>query len=385
MAARSRVPARMLICTVGTSLLDGNVARLEPQLDSGTLDPASQRLVHAYRAHAWDELSAGLGAFAPSDRACGAEINSIASMVERGYVSADCGLCFMHSDTGTGRATAAVLAAYYRARGHAPVRAVSVAGLQDDDPKRFRTAGLRNLTREICRVVRERSAAACAINATGGYKAQIAIGVLLGQALGVPVYYKHERFSEVIAFPPLPVSLDFDVWMRASGMLFDLERTDELVPARAYTGEWDERWESLVERVEVDGTEYLGLSPAGQIFHETFRERYRTDSDEVLPPTATRKRAPRWEASGHMRSHPEVLRFMQRITEEVAQVQQCSTFHYNPDLPDRTRFHLGSRGIEGVYSDGSMSVKFRVDTTATTEGQLAAVFALLSGWLSERR
>src|SRR5437773_1205753 len=83
-----------------------------------------------------------------------------------------------------------------------------------------RTRALRTPARRICAVVRERSAAACALNATGGYKAQIAVAVLLGQALGVPVYYKHELFSEIIAFPPLPVALDFEVWMRASGMLY---------------------------------------------------------------------------------------------------------------------------------------------------------------------
>ena len=91
-------------------------------------------------------------------------------------------------------------------------------------PRRFRTKGLRQLARELCKILRERTPAACAINATGGYKAQIAIAVLLGQAIGVPVFYKHELFPEIIAFPPMPVALDFELWMRASGMLFDLVR-----------------------------------------------------------------------------------------------------------------------------------------------------------------
>ena len=88
--------------------------------------------------------------------------------------------------------------------------------------------------RLVCAIIRERSAAACAINATGGYKAPIAVAVLLGQALGVPVYYKHELFSEIIAFPPLPVALDFEVWMRVSGTLFELERSSQPTPAALY-------------------------------------------------------------------------------------------------------------------------------------------------------
>src|SRR5262249_58954322 len=135
--------------------------------------------------------------------------------------------------------------------------AVEVADLQDADPKRFRTDGLRNLARAVCKVVRDHSASACAINATGGYKAQIAIAVLLGQALGVPVYYKHERFSEIIAFPPLPVALDFEVWMRASGMLYELERNPQPTPAALYPDDWDEKYNTRAERVRIAAPAYL--------------------------------------------------------------------------------------------------------------------------------
>ncbi|MGI5862875.1 MAG: putative CRISPR-associated protein [Myxococcales bacterium] len=72
--------------------------------------------------------------------------------------------------------------------------------------------GLRNLVRAIGKIARDAGGPEwVAINATGGYKAQIAVAVLIGQALGSPVFYKHERFeSEVIAFPPMPVSFDYD-------------------------------------------------------------------------------------------------------------------------------------------------------------------------------
>ena len=238
-------------------------------------------------------------------------------------------------------------------------------------------------------MIRSDSAAACAINATGGYKAQIAVGVLLGQAIGVPVYYKHELFSEIIAFPPMPVALDFEVWMRASGMLYDLERSSEPISAALYAEVWQEKdlsekCESLVERVQIDGQDYLELSPTGQIFHETFRERFRTARDQVLPPPAppSQKRTPRLEKAGWPGEHPEVERFMSRVTSEVPQVTHCATFYYNPDLAERTRFRVGRNGIEGFYSDGSFTVKFRVETTARTPGQQAAVVAVLNEWLN---
>ncbi len=375
----------ILICTVGTSLFQPNLEALKKDLANDRLKPEYRPLAEAYQRGDWPGVAKAMHALPADDRVCGAEINSIASMVEKQYIPADCGLFFLHSSTDKGRDIAAILRHYYRDKGHAPVETVEVEDLQDEDPKRFRTKGLRNLARNICRIVRERSAPACAINATGGYKAQIAVAVLLGQALSIPVFYKHELFSEIIAFPPMPVALDFEVWMRASGMLYDLERTFDPVPASIYAGEWLETYESLVERVPIDGQDYLELSPVGQIFHATFHERFRTDRSQVLPPKALQKHPPRLEKSGWPGEHPEVEAFMKRVTDEVDPVVRCETFYFNPDLPQRTRFRCGAQGIEGIYSDRRFTVKFRVESTAETPGQQAAVVASLNEWLSHRQ
>ncbi|MCS7271894.1 MAG: putative CRISPR-associated protein, partial [Gemmataceae bacterium] len=329
---------RNLICTVGTSLFRPNLEGLKRDLSEGKLQDGYKALAEAYVRKDWTAVATELTHLSPDNRLCGAEINSIASMITNGYVPSDCGLFFLHSDTEDGRHIAAILTSYYTQRGHAPVEAYPVVDLQDQDPKRFRTKGLRNLARQLCNVIRQYSASSCAINATGGYKAQIAVAVLLGQAIGVPVYYKHELFSEIIAFPPMPVALDFEVWMRVSGMLYDLAETYDAVPFDLYKDEWDEKYESLVERVAIDGRDYLELSPTGQIFHETFRERFRTARDQVLPPPVppSQKQPPRVEDAGWPGKHPEVLHFMQRVTDEIPQVRRCLTFYYNPDLPERT-------------------------------------------------
>jgi putative CRISPR-associated protein (TIGR02619 family) len=373
----------VLLCTVGTSLF-GNLDTLAPNLREGRLPDEYRPLADAHAARQWGAVAAHLAALAPTDRVCGAEINSVASLLAKDYAVRDCGLYFFHSATEDGRSIAAILTAYFRARGHTPVEAIEVPDLQDADAKRFRTHGLRNLARAICKVIRDHSAAACAINATGGYKAQIAIAVLLGQALGVPVYYKHERFSEIIAFPPLPVALDFEVWMRASGLLFDLER--EPRPADDYADDWDERYESLVERVTIDGRDYLELSPTGQIFHETFRYRFRSHRDQVLPPPVPQghKKPPILKSDeGHMLAHAdEIRRFLTRVTQEVPQVALCVTTYFNPDLPRPSGFRARGEGIEGTYGGGSWCAKFRVETTAQTAGQRNAVVAALNEWLA---
>jgi putative CRISPR-associated protein (TIGR02619 family) len=396
----------ILICTVGTSLFKPNLAGLpKPEGYSawadnarkqGENEPPSLEAVNALcEAYADKDIKAiadALLQLSPNSRICGAEMNSIASMIDKGYVPGDCGLFFLHSDTDDGRNIAAILKRYYLGNKHAPVETVEIPDLQDQDPKRFRTKGLRNLARKLCAVIRERSVSACAINATGGYKAQIAIAVLLGQAIGVPVYYKHEQFSEIIAFPPMPVALDFEVWMKASGVLFELARDmNDFLPADQFADEWQdpdlaERLEALVEREDLYGVPHLALSPTGQIFHDTFRERFRTNRDQVLPPPVPlgQKKEPILKSDeGHMLAHQdEIKRFLIKVTQQVPQVALCVTNYFNPDLPERARFRSKRESIEGIYSNGSFTVKFRVETSATTPGQQAAVVAALNEWLN---
>lgn len=373
-------PATTLISTVGTSLFATNLERLSPD----DADPVRAALAAAYRARRWREVARHLRDLPADDRVCGAEINSIASLERRRFVAPDANLVFCHSESEAGRNIAAVLREYYEVSSERRVELVEIEGLQDADPRRFRTEGLRCLAKKICRVIRDYGASACAVNATGGYKAQIAIAVMMGQAIGVPVYYKHERFDEVISFPPLPVALDFDVWMRFSGVLTTLDR--DPVPAQLVAEEWDERFESLVERVEIDGVEWVELSPAGQIFHETFRERFRSQRDRLLPPAVPpdRKGKTRTEDAGWPGEHPEIQRFFDDAIREVPQVAYCQVFYFNPDLPERTRFRLSSRGIEGIFSNGSYCARAHVHTSARTDAERNAVLAALNEWLASR-
>lgn len=371
-------PPSTLLCTVGTSLFRANLDKLPSD--------RHRKLSAAYAGKDWGATAAELRRLSPKDRTCGAEINSIAGLRDKGWIAPDARLLFFHSDTDDGRDTALVLRHYYQGSGPSP-EARPVVGLQDQDPRRFRTEGLRNLAKGLCRAARDYGSASCAVNATGGYKAQIAVAVLLGQSLSMPVFYKHELFSEIIAFPPMPVALDFEYWLEVSGLLSLLARETDPVPLKDCAEFASERLESLVERTEIGGKIYVELSPTGQIFHETFRERFRGRRDQMLPPVALKKQKqkPKLEDSGHMRSHPEIMRLMQRVTDEVEQVIQCRTYYYNRDLSSRTLFRLSAKGIEGVFSDGSYTAKFAVDTTAKTEGEQKAVVAALNLWLEESR
>lgn len=381
-----------LICTVGTSLLRPNLfglpdadhyaewlSRQSPADQSHLSRDAILALVSVFAQRDELKIAEILAQFPGSTRLCGAEINSITDLIARDYCQKRSTLCFCHSDTAEGLQVARIIQHYYEVQDY-PVEFYTIADLQDQDPKRFRTKGLRNLAKTVCRIIRERGAPYCAINATGGYKAQIAIGVLMGQALGVPVYYKHELFSEIIAFPPMPVSLDQQLWMQQSGLLAALDRHDVLRWTDVEGKDWDERLETLVERVEIDEQTYLEISPTGQIFHETFKGRFESDRDRVLPPQVpiAQKAKPSLTEHDWGNARRPILAFMQRITDDCPYVRGCRTHYWDQDLSRASLFRARGEEIEGVFSNGTWTVKIIVDTSAITVGQREACIADLN-------
>ena len=384
-----------LICTVGTSLLRPNLVglpdashyedwlRRQPSADQPHLTlEAVLALAAAFTRR--DELTIAeeLARLPGTIRLCGAEINSITDLIARDYCQNRSTLCFCHSDTAEGLQVARIIQHYYELQDY-PVELYAIADLQDHDPKRFRTKGLRNLAKTVCRIIRERGALYCAINATGGYKAQIAIGVLMGQ-----VDYNHELFSEIFAFPPMPFSLDQAVWMRHSGLLVALDRLDRQDVLREVDldlEDWDERLETLVERVTIDGDTYLEISPTGQIFHETFQGRFESDRDQFLPPPVpvARKAKPTLNDHSWGNARGPIVDFMQRLIDECPYVLGCRTHYWNPNLSRAGLFRLKGEDIEGVFGNGSWTVKIIVETSATTTGQREACVADLNHRLGE--
>ena len=368
--------AHTLLCTVGTSLLK----YLRPREGAGpSLPEAGQALAQGDPGAA----ALALAQLDPSDRRLGAEINSVAELAALGHITPDARIELFHSATGDGRAVAGVLAGFFRARGH-PVELVEVEHLQDAEPRLFKSKGLRNLAKLLCRSVRRWGAQRTAVDATGGYKAQIAVAVLIGQALGIPVYYKHEFFDEIISFPPMPVSLDQGLWLRWSGLFAALDRND-LVRWEEVEPGWEVELEPLVDRVNIESGTYLDLSPVGQIFHETFRHRFARERDRMLPPAVPEHGKTRPRLTGHDwgTARGPIDRLLTRIVDECPYVSRCRDHYWNPDLPAAPMFRLRGGRIEGVYSNGTWTVKFWVDTSATTPGQLEACVADLNARLGE--
>jgi hypothetical protein len=108
------------------------------------------------------------------------------------------------------------------------------------------------------------------INATGGFKAEIAYATLVGLLFKVSVYYIHEIFQDVITMPVTPIDWDYSLlaeykeffnWIQK-----EFRRTEKV--KRRLQG----MPQHLALLLEDDPDGYTTLSPAGQVFFSAFEK-----------------------------------------------------------------------------------------------------------------
>lgn len=297
-----------LVCTVGTSLFMPNLLRLDPERQY-MLDPAAddllgqtdkkalersglwankdalrellQGIAFDFKSKRWADLASKLTRLPPDLRLCGAEINSIEAMIRKKILGEQRQrLSLLVSDTEDGAALGTILSAYFRDP-RCPIGFEScwfrtVKGLQDEKPLIFQREGLTNLVRMLGDELRKWGGEWIAINATGGYKAQIALAVAFGQATRCAVFYKHERFDQIIRFPRIPFTIDLapvesqpKLWadLAEPGNLFTWDEMDRLLPSDM---ELRQSVESMMDPIDDGDTAYFALSALGMVYWEAY-------------------------------------------------------------------------------------------------------------------
>ncbi len=358
-----------LISTVGTSLLS-NFRNLRS--DAPDAYREMQRFAEEKN---WGQFGQRLLSIPPSERICGAEINSIEEAQKRGKLES---LQFLHllvSETEEGKAVGGILQNYFEHRGIEGlstlqnVKVHTIEDLQDENPQRFKVYGLRNLVRTLGEIVRFGDffkADEFVIDATGGYKAQIAIAVVFGQALGIPVLYRHERFSEIIDIPPMPVVFDYDLLGENAGILAAFERGDALDTTEM--DDVDERLRVFLEEIEVNGERVYALGAVGQIFLTGFRLRF--PQDQKLSPVAVSEKSPPSFRDDH---YPTGFRdFVEKVCREVGWVKTAHSLPYSKQRSIKgISFYVRDGKLVGTYQDkDNFGARFELLTNATSPAQL---------------
>jgi putative CRISPR-associated protein (TIGR02619 family) len=263
----------ILICTVGTSLF-------------GNIRNAEESIKQAFETKNWNQLALLLLEQENSARICGAEINSITSICNKGLLTSKIRLIFLVSDTEDGKNIGQVLKLYYSNQKN-PLKFEKcdfrvLEGLRDDDVKAFKQQGLKNLVKEISTEVRNFTPEAIAINATGGYKAQISFAGMIGQALEIPVYYLFEKFSEVIELPPQPVALDLAFWLNNYLLFAQLEDEQIIQESKLEANLSSEYLYSLIDKEPEGETNLVSLSAMGVLFNERCRLQFAKQETTIL-------------------------------------------------------------------------------------------------------
>ncbi|MBM3330092.1 MAG: putative CRISPR-associated protein [Calditrichaeota bacterium] len=356
--------ATFILSTVGTSLL--SKIRRQRNLSEDTL-PEPQSIL------------AELNSLAPSDERAGAEVNSLASLLQSGRVGRQkirdpISMVFLVSDTPDGRWTGKLLADFWSdARRGIRVDGVDfkvVPGLQHNDPQRFAREGLRNLVRIASQLLPRPEASLRIINATGGYKAQISFAGLIGQALAVPVVYQFEKFGFCIEMPPMPVDFSRDLWLEHYDLFCRLSE-NSLIKSELDLRDADSRFVELLDEVEIDGEAYVALSPILELMHQGFLVRpwpqgvrQPPASVKSIPDKIAIQEAELSHAPARTRGLIEQLSRQEWIT-LVSSIKDADTRRSrvinrkDPDRPDEIQFY---------WSDSDYSRVLAIRTTAEDDG-----------------
>jgi putative CRISPR-associated protein (TIGR02619 family) len=312
----------------------------------------------------------------------GAENESLVEYCRSGDWIERRALQLFHSDTDDGFLAARILAARFKNE-FTHVGTTRCLGLRDDDPRLFATRGLRNLVNSLIQAIVRLRRDGCvpAIDATGGYKPQIAYAALVGQVMEAPVFYRYQDFPQVISLQPLPVSLDAQVWF--DNLWFFERLREELLPDREIP-HWDERIAPLLDRED----RLVTLSPLGELMAGAVDRLLAGKGEELAPPAATEppeKKKIQYE-DGNAGKHAGLADFCARLR-TAPFVTRIATFYFNPDLPRAISVRLpmdaagGHDRLEVWYGDGRGLTKMSVWTTARTNRELAAARAALARML----
>lgn len=279
-----------LVATVGTSVLT-NLQQItlhndfetwvltQPEADREALRTAKAVLleaVHDLEKKRAEQAARALSSFRFLPRVLGAEVASISALLREPPYGGLKQALLLHSDTEEGWLAAEFLTHFLHVRFALQVQPRRVSELRDDVPGVFRTFGLRNLVKEFARTVQEFGSNKLVFDATGGYKAQVALAVLVGQVFGVPVVYRFERFAEIIELPPLPFTLDLGFLSSVRDLLEKgkLTSTDLEAAVGQPLTDANPRFAKLSVALSApDETGAYSLSPMGQLLLEALKMR----------------------------------------------------------------------------------------------------------------
>jgi len=187
-------------------------------------------------------------------------------------------LYFLCSESEEGTLCGHLLHRYYEKRNFYFSKVIPIEGLVKEFDI-FKTKGLINLVNTLCDLIKEYKSNVI-INATGGYKAEIAYATLIGILFKVSVFYIHEDFKGIVELPLLPINFDFRTFSAYSEEFSKILGAETNKEARSVLDKLPQEFVPLFQK--KDKEKGYTLSPAGRALDRT-NEFFRSGKEEMVP------------------------------------------------------------------------------------------------------
>jgi putative CRISPR-associated protein (TIGR02619 family) len=345
---------RTIITTTGTSLL-GNAAK---KLKKSFADITERDLSNVFEQ---------MG----TDKAC-AETNSLFKIADN-----QDRVILLHTSTPEGEQCAQAVAKKLAKENW---RNIELRQLHlEDNEIQFERKGLRELVNTLVEIITiaQREQQEVIINATGGFKAEIAYTTMVGMIFQVPVKYIYLTFERPITFPVLPVSWNTELLIEYDDFFTWLDqepRQNQDVQQRI--GYLPDKDAILALLLPPDEDGEVFLSPAGQILWS--RVNQQQESAETAPePPASDIDNPQDKISssllGVKHHHPKgTLQFAQKLAALPA-VESIIGGNFE-NTTDRRIKQIGDDGIiKLLWADNNKATNLLIQTTARGQAQTMKV------------
>lgn len=285
-------------------------------------------------------------------------------------------IVFLYTSTKDGQRCATIIQDYLLSHNWSvSLREVPI----DYNESRFERYGLRQLVNILVQEIvnSQRQQQEVVINATGGFKAEIAYTTIVGTIFQVPVKYIYQDFQEAITLPVLPITWDTEI------MFIHQEFFDWLDDQPRYYQEVEIWLKGMYNRETVkafllppDSDGHVFLSPAGEILWQRFRQTKEEAETYIEDPPASEvspedKIANSLEKQGH--NYPKYTLELATKLAEIEIVEEIIGGFFENTTDSRIKGVTEDGVIKILWADNTKAVNLKVFTTARGMAQTLAV------------
>ncbi|HBE21095.1 MAG TPA: CRISPR-associated protein [Cyanobacteria bacterium UBA11149] len=283
-------------------------------------------------------------------------------------------IIFLYTATAAGERCAKEIERYLQKQGWLNIRLRQLP--LGSNESHFERQGLRDLVNilidEITKAQREKREVI--INATGGFKAEIAYTTLVGMIFEVPIKYIYQEFDQPITLPVLPISWNIDLLLEYESFFewLDGEPRQEVdVNQRLKAMLESDRNQILQILLPPDGEGYIFLSPAGEIlWKRVAQQRELAELVENPPPSDIAVADKIADSIAEDKHHyPKgTLAFAQKLAKLDA-VEEIIGGNFEPTLLRRVKRVDDDGTIRVLWADNEKANNMTIRTTARGKAQ----------------